>query len=118
MAATDFSGCPYGLDDAGVLRHKVSGRIPTSVFYQGKYHTPREVTLALTPKAKPQARPRMSIIEHASKFYVRSKDGSVHSTRYTSREKAAEAARKMAAGLIHFSPTIDQINRANLSNPT
>ena len=114
MAATDFSQAPWHLVD-GVLRNKVSGAQVTAPYWNGRLYSVREVTQALTPKPQKQ---RMTIISVGSKHYIKSKDGSIHATRYTSRERAADAARRMAAGLIHFSPIVDQVNRANLSNRT
>lgn len=112
---TDFSQAPWALDPQGVLRNKVSGAQVTAPYWAGTLYSVREVTQALTTKPQKQ---RMTIINQGAKFYIKSKDGSIHSTRYLSREHAADAARRMAAGLIHFSPLIDQVNKANLSNHT
>lgn len=116
MAAIDPEKLSYHLVD-GVLRHKTSGNKPTSVFYDGKYYTSRQIINALTPKPKIE-KPKMTVLEYAGKYYLKSKDGDVHSTRYASRDKAADAARRIAAGLIHFSATTIQINKSNLSNRT
>jgi hypothetical protein len=115
MAVTiDLSQAPWHLVD-GVLRNKISGAQVTAPYWNGKVHNLRQVTQALTTKPKPN---RMTIISSGTKFYIKSKDGALHSTRYPTKERAADAARRMAAGLIHFAPIIDQINKANLSNRT
>jgi hypothetical protein len=111
---TDLSQAPWHLVD-GTLRNKTTGAKVTAPYWNGTVYNLREVTQALTPKPTSN---RMTIISSGTKFYIKSKDGSLHSTRYATRERAAEAARRMAAGLILFSPIIDQVNKANLSNRT
>lgn len=117
-ATTDFSQAPWHLDpDDGVLRNKVSNAQVSAPYWNGKLYSVRQVIQALTPKTK-HKKERMTIISEGSAHYIKSKDGQIHSTRYRSRDAAADAARRMAAGLIHFAPIVSQINRANLSNQT
>lgn len=117
MAATpDFSQAPWALDpDDGVLRNKVSNAQVHAPYWNGKLYSVRQVTEALIPKPKKE-KTRMTIISEGSNFYIKSKNGELHSTRYRSRDLASDAARKISAGLIHFAPIVSQINRANLSN--
>lgn len=114
MAETDFANAPWHLVD-GVLRNKVSGIRVTAPYWGGTLYNLKQVTQALTPKL--QKIHRMTILSVGSSHYIKSKDGQLHSTRYRSREHAAEGARKIAAGLIHFAPLVEQITKANLSNP-
>jgi hypothetical protein len=66
---------------------------------------------------KQQPKLKMTIITLANSYYLKDKDNRVHSTRYKSREAAAQAAHKIAKGLCHFTPTVNRITSAtNFSN--
>lgn len=110
---------PYKLDAKGVPVHIETGHPwRWAGTYKGTQYKRSYIKQVLQLQQQQTTRPRMTILAYASKFYLRNKDGQVHATRYKSREDAAAAAQKMASGLIHFSPTIIQINNANLSNKT
>jgi hypothetical protein len=59
---------------------------------------------------------KMTVIRFSNAFFLRSKDGDVHSTRYPTREAAAIAAKKISLGLVHFAPISANIPKLNLTN--
>jgi hypothetical protein len=60
--------------------------------------------------------PKLTIIKYSNSYHLRSKGGDVHSTRYATKDQAAIAAKKMALGLLHFSPISSTISKLNLTN--
>jgi hypothetical protein len=59
---------------------------------------------------------KMTVIRYSNSFYLRSKDGNVHSTRYRTKDEASIAAKKMALGLIFFAPISTQIKKMDTTN--
>jgi hypothetical protein len=59
---------------------------------------------------------RMTVIKFSNAFFLRSKDGDVHSTRYRTKDEASIAAKKMALGLIFFAPISAQIKKMDTTN--
>jgi hypothetical protein len=116
MELTDLTldTSPWELRD-GKLYVKATGLRCSSPRLGRNRYTQREVIKYLT---KLQPKIKMTIIKYGHAFHLRSKDGQVHSTRYASRDAAAVAAHKIAAGLIHFAPLVNQVTTANLSNRT
>jgi hypothetical protein len=98
----------------GVLVDKTTGQRVTSPRYNGKIQRVDLLIKILTPKPERQ---HMTIFQAAGFYHLKSKTNDVHATRYRTREQAAEAARKISAGLTHWqsiSKRIVQLN--NYSN--
>lgn len=55
----------------------------------------------------------MKIIQHGCRWHLKSKTGEVHATNYASQAAAAQAAGKLAAGLIRWQPTTKLIQTWN-----
>lgn len=108
---------PYELID-GLPVHKATGKPYVNEKLDGKTHKRSYIKQLLQLKQPTPEKFKVTIIQHGKKFYLRSKANEIHATRYATKEQAAEAARKLAAGLIKWSPTITQVQNANLTNAT
>jgi hypothetical protein len=103
----------------GQPTHKVTGNPwKATSTYKGEHYKRSFIKQVLQLQQPTTKQERMSIFQYAGKHYLRNKDGAVHSTRYPSREAAAQAAHKMASGLITFRPTLAQVQTFNHTNIT
>jgi hypothetical protein len=59
---------------------------------------------------------KVTVIKYSNSYHLRSKGGDVHSTRYSTREAAAIAAKKISIGLLHFIPLSTQIKKMDTTN--
>jgi hypothetical protein len=105
----DGTDLPYHLVGTE-LRHKTRDTVPTMISYKGKTYTPNQIKKLLTPKIK------MKVLKYGSRYFLAKDSGEIHSTAYTTRDKAQAASLKISAGLLQFQTTITQVLNSNLTN--
>ena len=60
---------------------------------------------------------KLTVIKHGQAFFIK-REGQLHATRYPTKDKAVDAARRISAGLLQFQPIAAQIQKSNLTNQT
>ena len=60
---------------------------------------------------------KLTVIKHGTAYFIK-RGSELHATRYPTKDKAVDAARRISAGLLQFQSITTQIQKSNLTNQT